>query len=116
MWSRLTRRLFVFVLAMAMAVGFSAHAVQATHADLKAVGAMATDMPMSGGCDGCSDDQKAMTPAACSAHCASIVALPTTSVVPDAVPNESPGPVAKLAGTGHADPPDPYPPRPAVLT
>jgi hypothetical protein len=121
MWSGITRRLFVFTLSMAMAIGLSAHAVRATQMELKAVGAMATDMPTSGApasskCDGCGDEQKAISPAACSAYCASIVALPITLVLFDAVPNEILGHPVKLVGTGHADPPDPYPPRPTILS
>jgi hypothetical protein len=127
MWSGLTRRIVVFTLSAAMAVGLSVHAVRATHAELKAVGSNAvgamtavmpaSSMPSSSKCDGCGGDQKAISPAACAAYCAGMmVALPTVSVVFDVIPGTGPGHPAILIGTGHADPPDPYPPRPAVLS
>jgi hypothetical protein len=121
MWFALTRRIAVFVLAMAMALGLSAHAMRAAHMDLKAAAATAADIPASGmpassKCDGCGDDQKAISPAACSAYCSSIVALPTTCPILGAVPHATPGHSEIPIATGHAFPPDPYPPRPSILS
>ena len=114
MLSGMARRLFVVALSVALAIGLSAHAARATHVGIEAAVAMAADMPMSGKCDDCGSDPK--TTAACAAHCAGVVALPVTSVVLDLVPVEVFGPRAPPSATDHAVPPDPYPPRLAVLS
>jgi hypothetical protein len=120
MWSAIGRRIAVLMLAVAMVMGLSAHAVLSAHMELKTAAASAADMPApgmptSGKCDGCGDDQKAISPALCAAHCAGMVALPGTSPVFDAVPDAVPTQRAMPMGTGRAEPPDPYPPRPVVL-
>jgi len=114
MVSGIARRLLVVTLSMALAIGVSAHAARATHMDLMAPDAMATHMPMSGKCDGCRDNQKTM--AACAACCTSVVGLPATSFVLELVPVEAFEPIAGPSATDHAIPPDPYPPRTAVLS
>ncbi|WP_143035472.1 hypothetical protein [Bradyrhizobium sp. Rc2d] len=103
------------LLALTFIVGLVPHGIRAAHADVSMVMAAATDMPMKGKCHGCGDDQKAMTAAACSAYCASFVALPVlgplfelTSVQ---ITRDFSGPTL----AGHTIPPDPYPPRSAVL-
>jgi hypothetical protein len=76
----------------------------------------ASDMPMSGKCDGCGDDQKAMTSAACSAFCASFAALPSIEAMFERPSVEAFDGFAGPPLTGHTIPPDPFPPRPAVLS
>ena len=115
MWPGLVRRLFIAALSMALAVGFAGHGALATQMGVKAAATMATNMPMSGKCDGCSDDQKAMSPAICAAYCGSFIAMPVSPLVLAAVSIETFEPVAVTIGTAHADPPEPYPPRPAIL-
>jgi hypothetical protein len=82
-----------------------------------ATAAMTTDTgkPMSGKCSGCAGDEKAMA-AACSALCGSAVAVLPLVVAFGPVSVETIGPSAAPAATGHAFPPDPYPPRPTVLS
>jgi hypothetical protein len=77
---------------------------------------MTTDMPMSGKCDGCAGQEKGMSPAACSAFCGAVIAIPSVAVVFNTISIETLGPSAGPIVTGHADPPDPDPPRPTILS
>jgi hypothetical protein len=110
------RRVMTLLLALAFIVGLVPHGLHAAEADVTMVMAAATDMPMSGKCDGCGDDQKAMTSAACSAHCGTFAALPFVGTLFEPSSIEK---VRDFAGTtpaGQTIPPDPYPPRSAFLS
>jgi len=116
----IARRVFVIVLSVALATGVAVRSVQALAMDVAAPAATAaattdTDMPMSGKCDGCAGDEKAMA-AACSALCSGAVAVLPVVVAFEPISVETIGPSATPAATGHAFPPDPYPPRPIVLS
>lgn len=114
----ISRRLFVIALSMALATGLVGHSVQAFDIGLKAAAAatMNADTPMSGKCDGCAGSEKAMTPSACCAFCASVIAFPAMAEA------YSVGPVATMTFaassnvTGRTILPDPHPPRPAYLS
>jgi hypothetical protein len=115
----IARRLVVIVLSVALATGLVVRSVQALAMDIAAPAATAaattdTGMPMSGKCDGCAGDEKAM--AACSAFCANVFALLPAVVGCVSVPVETVGPCAEAPATGHVFPPDPYPPRPSILS
>jgi hypothetical protein len=114
--SEMLRRLSAVLLAVALAVAGLTHGIRAPDMGLNMAMAAASEMPVPDQCDGCGNDQKGMTSAACSAHCASAVALPLISLVFDRMPAATVAPVPEPSATGHADPPDPYPPRPAVLS
>jgi hypothetical protein len=73
-------------------------------------------MPMSGKCNGCAGDEKGMGPAACSALCDAVIALPLVAVMLHTVRAETLSPVSGPNAIGHANPPDPYPPRPTSLS
>jgi hypothetical protein len=77
---------------------------------------MSSDMPMPGKCNGCAGHEKGVAPAACSAFCGAVIAIPLVTVALDAVPAETLKPTAALGAIGRADPPDPYPPRPTILS
>ena len=120
MRSEIARRVFVIVLSVALATGVAVRSVQALAMDIAApvaTAAMTTDtgMPMSGKCDGCAGDEKAMA-AACSALCSGAVAVLPVVVAFDPISVETIDPSDTQAATGHAFPPDPYPPRPIVLS
>jgi hypothetical protein len=109
------RRLFVLVLSVALATGLIARTVQAAQMDV-ATATMTADMPMHGKCDGCAGSEKAMPPAACAASfCSMAVVMPVTAVF-DPAPAGVLEPATEVSATGHAFPPDPYPPRPSVLS
>ena len=110
-------RVFVIVLSVALATGLVVRSAQALAMDIAVPAATAaattdTAMPMSGKCDGRAGDEKA---AACSAFCSNAIALLSVVVAFGPVPVETVAPSAAPAATGHAFPPDPYPPRPIVL-
>ena len=110
------RRISTLVLAVALAVGLGAHGMAGPDTGLKPVMAVAaTDMPMSGKCDGCGDDQKGMS-AACTAYCSSVIALPVAAVVIDVVAVDVLRPSVGPAAAGYVTPPDPYPPRPIGMS
>ncbi|SRR6266511_1384052 len=116
----IARRLFVVVLSVALATGLVARSVRALAMDIIAPAATAAatmdaGMPMSGKCDGCAGDEKAMA-AACSAVCSGAVAVLPVVVAFGAVSVETFGFSAVPAATGCPFPPDPYPPRPIVLS
>lgn len=77
---------------------------------------MPNDIPMPGKCNGCAGDDNGVAQAACSAFCGAVIALPSAAAVLDAVPISILDLSAGVAVTGHADPPDPYPPRPTILS
>lgn len=114
MLEKVRRRIALF-LALTMVVAGAAQIVQASDMAVKmSVAASAGDMPMTGGCSGCSDDDG--TSMACVAICGSAMAaiLPTAPFV---APVALVPPTAAFGITvaGHHGPPDPYPPRPASL-
>lgn len=118
----IARRLFVVVLSVALATGLATRLVHAIAMDTEAPAAatatatMDTGMPMSGKCSGCAGSEKAMMSAACSASCGTAVALPPVVVAFDPVLVATIGPSAAPTATGRAFPPDPYPPRPSILS
>jgi hypothetical protein len=110
------RRVATVLLALTFVVGLVPHGIRAADAGVKMAIAAGSDMPMSGQCDGCGDAQKAMTAAACSAYCGGFVALPSIGAVVELASAEAFEGVAVPPIAGLTVPPDPYPPRPAVLT
>jgi hypothetical protein len=107
------------LMAIILAVGLSIHGLSGADIIVKSDMAVTNDMPMSGDmpskCDGCAGDEKGMAPAFCSAFCGTVIAVPTV-VVLSVVPTEVLAPPVEQIATGHGDPPDPYPPRPIVLS
>lgn len=114
--SETLRRLLTVLLALTFVAGVVPHGLRTADAGVKMVMTAASDMPMSGKCDGCGDDQKAMTLAACSAYCGSPAALPSLGTVFEASSAETIGDRAGPVLSGHSIPTDPYPPRPVVLS
>jgi hypothetical protein len=114
--SRTFRRAVTVVLALTFVVGLVPHGLRAAHAGVQVVMTAVSDTPMSGKCDGWGDDHKAMTSAACSAFCAGFVALPSIEAMLELPSVEAFDGFAGPLLAGHTIPPDPYPPRPAVLS
>lgn len=107
------RRLSAFLLTLALVVGFAAHGVKAAHMGA-AMAAVATDPAMPDGCGGCDGDGRAAL--ACSALCAGYVATVPVPVSVDAIENAFRHGIIAVAGVGLRGPPDPFPPKPSVLT
>jgi len=125
MVSERTRRLLAWPLALVLAVGLVAHPLYAGDTRAKAdTGAMdmsmtmgmSADMPVPNNCDGCAGDEKATMLTACAAFCGSIIAPPLVPLVIEPVAIATLQPAVEAAVTGHIAPPDPYPPKPVVLS
>ena len=115
MWRETARRLLVLVLSVTLATGLVARAVQAA-APEAAIMAMSGDMPMHGKCDGCAGSEKAMPSAACAfAFCGMVAVMPVT-IIFEPVAAGTIAPAVQRSATDHIFPPDPYPPRLAILT
>jgi hypothetical protein len=123
MSAKMMRRPLAVLLALALSLGLVTHSVPggasaAKAADMTTGMSMdtSTDMPMTGDCSGCAGDEKGLMPTACFVFCGSIVG---SSVLParlDAVPLATLLPRDAVIGTGYIGPPDPYPPKPIVLS
>jgi len=113
------RRISAALMAIVLAVGLSTHGLSGPHVIIKSDMGVANDMPMSGDmpgkCDGCAGDEMGLAQAVCSAFCGTVIAS-TIVVMLSAVPAEILTPATERIAIGRADPPDPYPPRPIVLT
>ena len=118
------RRLCAVFLALTLAVGVSTHGVHASDMGVKMAasaasgmpmpGKCASGMPMPGKCD-CGGNDK-MSVASCSSQCTGISAIQAPSLALDIVLVGGYADVAAPPATGHTRPPDPYPPRPTVLS
>jgi hypothetical protein len=113
---------FALLAAVILAAGLVTHGFAGPDLASKSGMRMAGDLPMSnhmpmpGKCNGCAGDENGMTSSACSALCGTVIALPSMMLVPDAAPAEELNPAVVSDLTGHADPPQPYPPRTTVLS
>lgn len=114
------RRMFALLMALVMAVGLATHGIGGPMI-VNPTMIMASDMPSSGGpmqgkCNGCAADEKGVVPAACSAFCSAVAALPAANIDLFAVPAETLTPAVGPEVTGWTHPPDPYPPRTTILS
>lgn len=109
------RRLLGLLLALTLIVSGAAQGVRGTDMAAKMSAASTSDMPMPGGCSGCSSDDDGM-PMACSVNCgSSISAIIPTAPVLAIVSLSAPAQAFADANIGQRGPPDPYPPRPTSL-
>ena len=112
----MVRRLFAVLLALALAAGLVAYGFNAPTMGRKMIAAAASDMSMSSKSDGCLGKSDSMSSTACSLFYCSMTSLPLVIAVLDSPPADLPcGSVASTLA-GHSDPPDPHPPRPAILS
>lgn len=127
MRSERIRRLFALPLALALVMGLVAHPIYAAAMDAKdaavtmnissATVDMSADMSMHGKCDGCAGNEKTAMPGACAAFCSGTIAvLLSVPVAIDAVPLGVLWPSVEAFSIGRTIPPDPYPPKPVVLS
>jgi hypothetical protein len=116
------RRVSALLAALVLAAGLVSHGFAGPDMAVKSAIAAASDMPMSsdmpmpGKCNGCAGDEQGVAPAACSAFCGTVLELLPLAPVFAGVLIDTLGPSAGPIVTGHADPPDPYPPRPTILS
>jgi hypothetical protein len=111
------RRIFALLLALTLVVGLAAHGVGVSDMGVKMATASASDMPMSGPCGECSNDKAGMSTGMCAAYCSAGSFLLLAAEAFDVPHAGSTGfLVPGLTLPSHGSPPDPYPPRPAVLS
>jgi hypothetical protein len=115
MHNALVRPILSVVLSVALATGLVLHSAYAADMGMNSPVAMSSDMSMQGGCDRCGDDGKGIAPGLCAAYCSTIVAAMTPTQVFYAAPIALLTWPPQLPLVGRGEPPDPYPPRPAVL-
>lgn len=110
------RLLFVLFLILTLAVGITTHGVHAANVGSEIVVADARCGLTPGKCSsGGDNDVLSLVP--CSAlNCNSATATEGSNVAIDVFPVGLGDPINAPAMTGHNDPPDPYPPRLAVLS
>ncbi len=97
---------------MSMRHGLAAHGVHATGAATQTTHGMPA-----GPCDGCRAGDKDMSGGTCAALCASTLAvLPFAESLPVPIVLRTGALLPVRSPTSHNDPPDPYPPRPAILS
>jgi len=122
MLSGAIRRILTLLAALVLAVGLVAHTFGGPDMIAKSATSAASempmsgDMPMSGKCNGCAVEDKGLAPAACSAFCSAVFVLPAVAVVLYAFPAEVLHPTSRPDAIGQTIPPDPHPPRPAILS
>jgi hypothetical protein len=123
MMLRRIRQIAALLMSMVLAVGLTTHGVGLPDMTVTSgVSAALTDMsmpvnaPMPGKCKGCIGDEKGIAPAACSAFCGAVIALPAAPAIPLAGPSETLSPVSGPDGISHIDPPEPHPPRTTLLS
>jgi hypothetical protein len=110
------RRIFVLGLALALAMGLVAHSVRAADMDVKMTMPVAGDMAMPGKCDGCRSGNDKMSGAACAVPCGSLMAISVADFLLPALPIAASHWVDAQGMAGSNPPPDPYPPRPLILS
>jgi hypothetical protein len=122
MLSRRIGQLSALLAAFVLAVGLVAHGFASPQMAVKSAATaaagmhMSGDMPMRGPCDGCAGDEQGAALGACAAFCGAVIAVPAVAAIFAALPIDTLGPSATPIVMGHADPPDPYPPRTTILS
>ncbi|MPZ41263.1 MAG: hypothetical protein GEU95_25100 [Rhizobiales bacterium] len=111
------RRFSVLALALALVVGIVTHGVRAVDMDVKMTMAAASDMAMPGKCDACGSGNDKMSGVVCAVPCGGLVAIPVAAdIVLSMLPVTISSWTVAPAVADWATPPDPYPPRPTVLS
>lgn len=119
---RSLRQISALLMTLVLVIGLVTHGFGGPGVMLSSTMTLASDMsssggePMQGKCNGCAGDEKGVAPAACSAFCSAVAALPAPDVGLFAVPAETLTPTAGPDAIGWTRPPDPYPPRMTILS
>jgi len=118
MLSDTVHRIVAIVLALGLVFGPVTGSVQAASMNAKMVVAASSGMHSSRDCNDCGTTKTSMSGAACTAaYCSGITALPYAgSAVFDWLPADTFAPTDARHVSGHVGPPDPYPPKPTILS
>ena len=112
----LVRRISAVVLALALAMGPAMYSVHSSAMTAKMAVAASSDVHSPGTCDDCGGNKAGVPVGACSMYCSGMIAVSPGVPIFDTLLVETPGHVAARGMTGLATPPDPYPPRPSILS
>lgn len=114
---RALRQWFALCAVVALSLSLAAHGFAAADMGTKMVtSAAASEMsPSSGGCDGCSGGE-GMLATGCLALCGGTVAVLPSFAPIKVISVEPAASVAVRFSLGRGGPPDPYPPRPSILS
>ena len=111
------RRWLALCTVLALSLGLVAHSFAAAEMDAKMMtAAAASEMSLWGGCDGCNGDGDGMLATGCFALCGGAAAVLPSFAPIKAANLEPAAPTAARSNLGRRGPPDPYPPRPSVLS
>ena len=110
------RAAVLWLLALALAMGLVAHAVRVAGMNHKMSMASSTMHMCDQGDCGTDGEQPCKSAGTCSLLCNGMIALPATTAMLDVPPAAAAPICAVQAGPGWSAPPDPYPPRPSVLS
>lgn len=112
----LIRRISAALLSLTLVMGPAMYAIHAPALSTKMAVAASSDMHLPGKCDDCGGNKAGMPIGTCSMACNGMIAVSPDVPVLDALLVETHGHVAARGMTGLVAPPDPYPPRPTVLS
>lgn len=110
------RRIAAILLTLALTLGPGTGHVFASPDQGKAAVMMSGDMHSSGKCGDCDGSKTGMPAATCSITCSGIVAVLPGAVAADRLPETVHRFMPASDVTGRTIPPDPYPPRPIILS
>ncbi len=110
------RRIAAILLTLALTLGPGTGRMFASPDQGKAAVVMSSDMHSSGKCGDCEGSKAGMPAATCSISCSGIVAVLPGTVAADRSPETVQGSIAVSHRVGRTIPPDPYPPRPTILS
>jgi hypothetical protein len=110
------RHLSLLLAALALTLGLVSVGLPMAEMSPKVAAAVSGDMTMPGtGCDDCGGGGDAMM-AGCSVTCVGVIALLPTQILTRTADRSLPLLLLSEATIGRNGPPDPYPPRPIVLS
>ena len=109
------RRVFVILMTLSLTLGPAVSAVHASSMGTKMAVMSLGDMDHDGNCKKCPGSKAGLAPGECTACCIAVPGVCVPAAMIDVLPAETEQDLTpKLLGDLRL-PPDPYPPRPAVL-
>jgi hypothetical protein len=110
---RFLRQWLSLAIVLALALGPVVQALESVRMAVTMTAAAASSAGASDDCGGCAGGDAAMTPGACVASCAPLLAVLPQSTAVATVAAARPVPAVMPSAIGYASPPDPHPPRPS---
>jgi len=110
------RRLLVILLTLSLTLGPAVNRVHASSMSMKVAVISLGDAHHQGNCKDCPGSKNGLSPSECSACCTAVsgVSVPVAAI--DIFPAETQRYLTPKSLADYRIPPDPYPPRPTVLS